>query len=415
MTALIRHFGDTADAHKPCGHCDFCAPNSATAQTFSEPTTEQARNLRSILRALESRSTSTGKLHTDLALGIDRKQFDILLDALARAGLITLTTDTFTSKDDGRIIAYKKAALTHEGRSEDASELSGVVLPAASEFESTPTSSRKRKSGSRTSGTNPRSTRSSTEDIPANLNAEQKTLETNLRAWRKAEAAKTGKPAFIVLSDAVIRNIAIANPQSISELLTVSGIGQNKADQFGANIIALCHSADPNEGNLFISNSSSTAPHTNRQSPTPARLQASEAASQGPKARHIPAQAAGPGVRPVKSQSAEGATHNLTAPAEFHRTRPEASDPTAALTPDQQLLDAQLRAWRKAESERIGLPQFFVLGASALRSIVLTRPKTLAQLQTITGIGADKADQFGASILEICSMESTTQEGSHAS
>ena len=87
----------------------------------------------------------------------------------------------------------------------------------------------------------------------------------------------------------------------------------------------------------------------------------------------------------------------------FHRIRPIASDPTVDLTPEQQLLDAQLRAWRKAESERIGLPQFFVLGSSALRSIVLIRPRTLTQLQTIAGIGPDKAQKFGASILELCS------------
>ena len=88
----------------------------------------------------------------------------------------------------------------------------------------------------------------------------------------------------------------------------------------------------------------------------------------------------------------------------FHRTRATAApDPTADLTPEQQLLDTQLRAWRKAESERIGLPQFFVLGSSALRSIVLIRPRTIAQLQTIAGIGPEKTDRFGASILEICS------------
>jgi len=87
----------------------------------------------------------------------------------------------------------------------------------------------------------------------------------------------------------------------------------------------------------------------------------------------------------------------------FRRTCPAASDPTADLTPDQLLLDAELRAWRKAESERMGLPQFFVLGASTLRSIVLLRPKTIAQLQSIAGIGPDKAEKFGASIVNICS------------
>ena len=85
----------------------------------------------------------------------------------------------------------------------------------------------------------------------------------------------------------------------------------------------------------------------------------------------------------------------------FHRP-PHTADPPAALTPEQQLLDTQLRAWRKAEAERIGLPQFFVLGASTLRSIVLLRPRTLAQLQTITGIGPEKAERFGPGILSIC-------------
>ena len=296
MTAVIRHFGDTADAHRPCGKCDFCSPSSTSAQTFAEPTTAQARNLRSILAALaHAPSRATGKLHTDLALGIDRKEFDVLLDALTRAGLITLTPDSFTSKEDGRTIPYKKASLTHEGRSDDASELAGVVLPAtSSEPVTAPTRSRKR-SGSRATRTN--------------LSA-----RTTARHSAVPEAAT----------------------QKASRYPKPSGLG------------------------LYASESSG---------------------------------ALAPGV------------HSSSTPTEFHRTRAAASDPTDSLTPEQQLLDAQLRAWRKAESARIGLPQFFVLGSSTLRSIVLLRPRTIAQLQTISGIGPDKAEKFGASILEICKME----------
>src|ERR1019366_4253324 len=106
-------------------------------QTFVEPTSAQARDLRAILSALShALSRATGKLHTDLAPSLDtiadRKQFEVLLDALARAGLITPSADTFTSKEDGRAIPYKKAALTHEGRSDDANELTDVVLPSTS-------------------------------------------------------------------------------------------------------------------------------------------------------------------------------------------------------------------------------------------------------------------------------------------
>ena len=404
MTAIIRHFGDTADAHRPCGACDFCSPATANAQTFAQPTTAEARDLRTILSALaHAPSRATGKLHTDLAIGIDRNAFDTLLDALARAGLITLTAETFTNSE-GKVLPYKKAALTHEGRSDDASELAGVVLPTAAEFESAQPRSRTRKSGSRASGanpralgTNPRVSRHSAEDIPVNLTAEQTNLEASLRAWRKSEAAKTGRPAFIVLSDAVIRNLAVASPSSIPELLTVPGIGPHKAETHGAAIVAICRRDRPEEA----------TPRTDHR-PSQPELPHTRATTRekGPTARNIPAQAEGLGTAADELPSAEGATHKLPTksnPDHFHRTRPVASDPTAALTPDQQLLDAKLRAWRKAESERIGLPQFFVLGSSALRSIVLLRPRTVAQLQTISGIGPDKAEKFGASIVQICS------------
>jgi ATP-dependent DNA helicase RecQ len=399
MTAVIRHFGDTADAHRPCGKCDFCSPSTTSAQTFAEPTPEQARDLRAILSALaHAPSRATGKLHTDLALGIDRRAFDVHLDALTRAGLITLTTDTFTSKEDGRIIPYKKVSLTHEGRSDDANELAGVVLPAASDDAPSRTSKSRASKSTR---------RKSSPEPTVSFSPAQQQLEDSLRAWRKSEAAKTGKPAFIVLGDAVLRNIAAACPQSLPQLLAVSGIGPNKADQFGAQIIALCRSGAVPER---------TTPNPTRQSHPECTTKAASsqlerttkdassrperttnAASSRPEAALFAAVVERP---PHFVRRANDADREPT--PTFHRTRPVTSDPTADLTPEQQLLDTQLRAWRKAESERIGLPQFFVLGSSALRSIVLQRPRTLAQLQTIAGIGPDKAQKFGASILELC-------------
>ena len=277
MSAIVEHFGDTADGHRPCGKCDFCAPGSSTAQNFAPPTPEQARHLCAILSALGNRSTSTGKLHAELAAGplrgtsaaSDRRTFDVLLDALARAGLIAITTESFTNAE-GNVIPYKKVALTHEGRSDDASDLIGVVLPAELAELSKPTSTR---------------------------NKPKKSAKT-----RTAPREQFATPA--------IRERSMER----------------------------------------------TAPTLKLSDSTPA----------------------------------------------FHRTRSAASDPTAALTPEQQALDVRLRDWRKAESARIGLPQFFVLGSSTLHSIVLARPRTVAQLQTISGIGPDKVDKFGASILALC-------------
>ena len=62
MAALIQHFGDTADGLRPCGHCDFCAPQNATAQTFRPPTPEEDRQLRAVLRALDGQTRATGKV-----------------------------------------------------------------------------------------------------------------------------------------------------------------------------------------------------------------------------------------------------------------------------------------------------------------------------------------------------------------
>jgi ATP-dependent DNA helicase RecQ len=425
MTAVIRHFGDTADATRPCGNCDFCSPHTTSAQTFAPPTTEQSRQLRSILRALDARSTSTGKLHTELSSSpgfhnIARRAFDVLLDALARAGLITLTAETFTNPE-GNVVPYKKAALTHEGRSDDANELTGVLLPtdpSSDKPTSNPRSSRNQRSRSSLESKGPKarnipaqaeglgtrinksqSAEGATHNrsAPPALTPTQNQLDESLRIWRKSEAAKTGKPAFLLLSDAVIRNIAIANPQSLSELLTISGIGPNKADQLGAPIIALCRSE-------------ASAP-TKVGDATPARptpTKSSAASTDTVPASRYP-KPSGLGLSPQSEEGASAPGVSLHSPAPQTRPYTPTPIPTESLTPTQLALDESLRAWRKSEAEHLGLPQFFVLGASALRTIVLERPTTLPQLQAIPGIGPDKIEKFGPAILTLCNAQPPPQ------
>ena len=352
MGALIRHFGDTADAHKPCGHCDFCNPSSTTAQTFAEPTASEDRDLRTILRALDGQAKATGKLFTDLALTKDRNQFEALLDGLARAGLIAIESTTFTNPE-GKVIPYKKASLTHEGNEVESGTPLGVVLRGVSTAASK--SKNKRTAAGKTA---------KAETAPANLTPSQQALEANLRGWRKAEAAKTGKPAFIVCSDAALLALVVARPQTITQLLTVSGFGKDKAERYGADLCALCR--DAGSGQVVPPGG---APIPSRPGNLPRLASASAASAPAPT---------------------------------FKRERTVVSEPSIQLDPIQQELEDKLRAWRKAESEKMGLPQFFVLGTTTLRSIVLERPRTLQQLLKIQGIGQEKVDRFGASILEVC-------------
>jgi ATP-dependent DNA helicase RecQ len=80
-------------------------------------------------------------------------------------------------------------------------------------------------------------------------------------------------------------------------------------------------------------------------------------------------------------------------------------EPPAQLTPTQQNLDHRLRAWRTTEAERLGLPQFFVLGTSTLRNIAIVQPQTLAELKTIDGLSLEKLERFGPGILEVCNTQ----------
>ena len=371
MTALIRHFGDTADAEKPCGHCDFCAPATTTAQTFSSPTADQERSLRAILKALDgSTGRSTGKLHTDLALTKDRKDFDALLDALARAGLAGFTTETFTNPE-GKVIAYKKVSLTYEGQTlAPGAPLDLLMRGEAGDDSSSERSRKKPKAASK----------AAYDGLAAQYSPAQQALEENLRAWRKAEAAKTGKPSFIVFSDSALAALVQAAPQTVSQLLAVSGFGPDKAERYGAAITAICRAEKPSQQ----SRNEGLAP---ARSIEPVRATKTSPPKQAP---------APPAIR----QSQTTVTYMPERPA-VHAARGPVVDPDT-LDADQQALEQRLRQWRKTESERMGLPQFFVLGTATLRTIVMERPRTLSQLQAIDGLGQEKIERFGSSILAVC-------------
>jgi ATP-dependent DNA helicase RecQ len=376
MTGIIRHFGDTADATRPCGNCDICSPATATAQSFRQSTPEDLHQLLFILQELDDRSRSTGKLFSTLAdgalrgtaAGKDRKTFDTLLDSLVRAALVTLNAETFTNAE-GNVIPYKKASLTHEGREAVSTghiHAPDILLPNTDEAPSTKASRSRSKSSLKQASSKSSPTR---EINNSAYSEDQKALEKSLLTWRKEEAKRAGIPEFFILSAAVLHGIVVQCPTSLSHMLAISGIGQEKADRFGAAIIAICSG------------------------------------------REVPAEYGAPAQSRPTPRSHKKTTADLKHPVatDKQRTttekaipRPHPIEVEVEFTPVQQQLDAEMRAWRKSESERIGLPQFFVLGSSALRSIVLLRPRSLAQLQSIAGIGPEKAEKFGAAILHLC-------------
>lgn len=59
-----------------------------------------------------------------------------------------------------------------------------------------------------------------------------------LKAWRKEKAQEMDMPAFVVFSDKSLREMAIKNPQNLEELKNIYGVGDQKLEQFGWEVLA---------------------------------------------------------------------------------------------------------------------------------------------------------------------------------
>ncbi len=413
MASLVQHFGDTTDKLKPCGLCDVCNPAAREAANAAhQPRPRERRWLLQILAALEHRSTSTGKLFAELNLTKDRKAFDVLLDGLARAGLLTLAHETFRTQDE-REVTYKKATITHDGKAVlsdgDDAALDTVWLRSAipdTRRETRPRETRPRKGSAavqseRTRPDNPKPTPSPSPDS-THLTPAAKHILEHLRNWRTETARPTGTPAIFILPDAVLRSIAVYAPKTLTALHAVPGMISAKIDRYGADLIAICRGRE-----YPIAGTARQSPGPPLRDPGPPLLLAAAA-----DVKHsAPALASAASARPEKAPKA-AAPFSASAPLP---ARPTASPPpptppqTSQLTPAQLTLEAGLKDWRREAAKASGLPTFFILSDTLLRSIVLSRPGSMEALASIRGLSRDKIAEFGATILGLCQAGSPTR------
>lgn len=347
MAALIRHFGDRSDSSRTCGLCDFCSPERALAQPFREPTADEEREMRRILRELSKvPSKSTGKLHGDLypKQQIDRKELDTLLDALCRAGYLTIESATFRA-EDGREIAYRKAVITHEGREvDDGESLVGVQLRDA-EMANAGRPSRERPATKK-----PARKAEADEREMQPLTEEQKQFEGALRAWRKEVAAELKQPAFCVFGDRVLRGIVLEGARTEEDLLQVHGLGKAKVERWGKAICDLRRT----------------------------RVTGASAPSAAP-------------VGVLKSDRIVVAPHQPIAP------------PAAATIPSAASggMEHALKVWRMHEAKRQGVTPFTLLIDATVKTIVQAAPLSVVELEQVQGVTLDWASRFGDAVCKV--------------
>ncbi|MEJ7585011.1 MAG: ATP-dependent DNA helicase UvrD2, partial [Acidimicrobiales bacterium] len=65
----------------------------------------------------------------------------------------------------------------------------------------------------------------------------QEAVYDAVAAWRKRTAAQSGKPAYVVLSNASVAAIAVKRPTTLRALVTVPGIGPAKLELYGEELL----------------------------------------------------------------------------------------------------------------------------------------------------------------------------------
>jgi len=243
MGALVGHFGDVEDALRPCGICDVCDPGGAVLRLFRHPTPmerDAAQGIVDELRSVDYKATGTLQRNLDLVGRMSRDDFDALLDAMVRAGLIGIEDAVF--EKDGEVIRFRKVRLTAAGldmRTTTPVELligDGMVA----EFGGRVAPPHKTKKAAAKGGAGKPPAKKVAEAAPAKMTPKGEALAARLKQWRAAEAKKLGLPAYMVLNDRTLAAVADALPRNPRELLGVSGMGPAKVERFGEAILGLC-------------------------------------------------------------------------------------------------------------------------------------------------------------------------------
>ncbi len=71
------------------------------------------------------------------------------------------------------------------------------------------------------------------------------------------------------------------------------------------------------------------------------------------------------------------------------------------LSPEQEAVFEELRAWRGATAKEQGVPAYVVFHDATLRAIAVAAPSTLGELAGISGVGESKLAKYGEGILDV--------------
>ena len=221
---IARHLGERL---KPCGTaCDVCTgkvkPSTARAPreqssratlSDAEVVLEAAGNLpynmgkpsltRLLTGSTESKVREDRSEHFGALKHLTQNAIEKLIDELIEHDYLA-----YFQKDE-----YRLVEVTSKGRSARSVELPGSRLERRAQLSAMP-------------------------DEFDPLSGEGKRY-ARLADWRRDQMKTEGKPAFVIASNAQLREMALATPASLPELAKVHGFGASRAERYGEEILRI--------------------------------------------------------------------------------------------------------------------------------------------------------------------------------
>ncbi|KAF4405254.1 MULTISPECIES: DNA helicase RecQ [Streptomyces] len=222
---LLAYFGEKSG---PCGNCDTCL----TPPESWDGTVPAQKILSTVVRLARERRQKFGAGQIiDILLG--KKSAKVVQhdhDALSVFGIGTELDAAEWRGVIRQLLAQGLLAVEGDYGTLVLTDDSGEVLGGRREV-------RLRREPERAART--AAARKAKPAAPVDLPAEVVPVFEELRAWRAATAKEQGVPAYVIFHDATLRAIATAAPTTLQELGTLNGVGENKLNKYGEQILTL--------------------------------------------------------------------------------------------------------------------------------------------------------------------------------
>ena len=225
---LLKYFGQTSSA---CGNCDTCLHPPETW----DGTVAAQKLLSTVYRLRHERRQGFGAGQSiDILLGKSTPKVESNRhQELSTFGIGTELTEAQWRTVARQLLARDLLAVDQHGALVLTEGSSAVLRGDVSvQLRHDPVAVKPAKSKSGGAGA-----RKARDGDVIDLTDADEALYEQLREWRRARAKQDGMPAYVIFHDATLREIARRRPATEDDLIGVSGVGDKKRANYGADVV----------------------------------------------------------------------------------------------------------------------------------------------------------------------------------